>query len=115
MKTWSFGLPVGAFRFQLLPLGDPKNNQKKTEPADFKETSRFSILDDILGLAAQDNVNWNVYKTVNKIPHRFPVQADTHNPLKRLDLNFIIWFYERAPTKNAPDTISIPGANLYST
>ncbi len=33
-------------------------------------------MDDILGLAAQDNVNWNVYKTVNKVSHRFPVQAE---------------------------------------
>ena len=62
------------FLSKMSPPGDPKNNQKKTEPADFKETSRFSILDYILGLAAQDDENRNVFLVVKKFPHRFRVQ-----------------------------------------
>ena len=74
-KNMEFRLTSRSVPVSIVAARRPKNNQKKTEPADFKEISRFSILDDILGLAAQDNVNWNIYKTVNKVPHRFPVQA----------------------------------------
>ena len=75
-ENMEFRLTSRSVPVSIVAARRPKNNQKKTEPADFKEISRFSILDDILGLAAQDNVNWNVYKTVNKVPHRFPVQAE---------------------------------------
>ena len=56
-----------------------------------------------MGLAAQDDWNRNILSAVKTFPHRFRLQAegfagrsplDTHNPLKRIDLNFFDRFPE---------------------